>query len=716
MHLLSAKATFQEVPMRIKKLSTKVTIFVVIATVIGILVQSFLASYNMLGIMKEQSVKNLEGKVNSSSLQLNMYFEKENAYMDGFMASKRMNALVDNPHDPQAIADAQDYIVQYNGVVPGARNMFYAEYSGPVVVHTDPSFIGYSSPPDKVKLIQDLYYADKSKLYHSVFAVSPATNEVALVASRASYNSKGEPAGYLSLDLDKKELYSILENTVKIVSDQEVVLTGVKNPVVYYSSNADEITLAPNNAAITTVIDKLVPGSSLANDGASILSVEDVKTEEEGTQSGIISYAKSGSGKRMLGYYRYISDRDWLLFVGASEDQLYAQATASSRQMFLFGLIVIIAITILLALLIGHLIKPITKVQHALSKVAKHDICENPDLAVLKKRSDEIGKLANGTQEVIDTLKDAVGLFRNCSGALSTSSSDLNNASRLLGEVTTDNKGIADALSRKITETNDSIDTIHKEIDTIVSLVEDVNEKVETGQKDSAELINSSAEINDKIDVAIKINLDTLQQTMDNMQEALESLRAVEQINELAEDIMSITSQTNLLSLNASIEAARAGEAGKGFAVVAGEIGQLADQSKETAMSITKIVAESNDSVANVRSQVSKLIDFIKNDVISSFEVFSEQGKHYDEGIATIKQAVADIGDSMVSLSDSISEIAKQITSVNNASLENTDGINSILDMNDQATEVSVNIEKLAETSEENAESLKTAINRFKVE
>jgi methyl-accepting chemotaxis protein len=246
--------------------------------------------------------------------------------------------------------------------------------------------------------------------------------------------------------------------------------------------------------------------------------------------------------------------------------------------------------------------------------------------------------------------------------------------------------------------------------------VEDVNEKVETGQKDSAELINSSAEINDKIDVAIKTNLDTLQQTMDNMQEALESLRAVEQINELAEDIMSITSQTNLLSLNASIEAARAGEAGKGFAVVAGEIGQLADQSKETAMSITKIVAESNDSVANVRSQVSKLIDFIKNDVISSFEVFSEQGKHYDEGIATIKQAVADIGDSMVSLSDSISEIAKQITSVNNASLENTDGINSILDMNDQATEVSVNIEKLAETSEENAESLKTAINRFKVE
>ena len=54
----------------------------------------------------------------------------------------------------------------------------------------------------------------------------------------------------------------------------------------------------------------------------------------------------------------------------------------------------------------------------------------------------------------------------------------------------------------------------------------------------------------------------------------------------MAEQILSITNQTNLLSLNASIEAARAGEAGRGFSIVADEIGNLANISRDTATAI----------------------------------------------------------------------------------------------------------------------------------
>ena len=244
--------------------------------------------------------------------------------------------------------------------------------------------------------------------------------------------------------------------------------------------------------------------------------------------------------------------------------------------------------------------------------------------------------------------------------------------------------------------------------------MEIVSDKVKAGENDSIKLIDSSADITHKINEEIEKNMTTLRQTMASMQEAIESLNAVEQINVLAEDIMSITSQTNLLSLNASIEAARAGEAGRGFAVVAGEIGQLADQSKGTAMNITKIVAASNESVENVRNQVAKLVDFIKNDVIASFEIFATQNQYYDDGIMTIKQSVMDIGEAMEALSGSVEEIAIQISSVSEASVKNIEGVSTIIDKNLMTDDVSLNIKKLAANTGMNADDLKNAINQFK--
>lgn len=70
--------------------------------------------------------------------------------------------------------------------------------------------------------------------------------------------------------------------------------------------------------------------------------------------------------------------------------------------------------------------------------------------------------------------------------------------------------------------------------------------------------------------------------------------------DEIVDIIKGISSQTNLLGLNASIEAARAGEYGKGFSVVAKEIRKLSVDSKESIEKIDNIIKEISDGIGSI--------------------------------------------------------------------------------------------------------------------
>ena len=460
-------------------------------------------------------------------------------------------------------------------------------------------------------------------------------------------------------DLDYDEYAKSLSDVKLEGMDSSYVYVVKNDGTMLYHPTKEKVGQPVENAVIKGVVQQLQDG------------------KKPGTT--VVEYDFNGTTKYSA--YTILNNENILVLTADESEALAGITTVTGVAVGIIAIVVLIAIII--SFIMGRrLMRPLVKVSTIIEDVANGNI--EADFSVVKESNDEIGLIIEKMKELTQSLGSIVGKIRNSSDTMSSNSYELNDtSSQTLAANNEISKAVED-VAEGSTGMAASISKINENLLEMSNETKDINASVDEIKNQTAAVQDSSKIMNDKIK-SMQDSSRKMDDGISAISKRIETVNTtVDKVSNIVSVIEEISSETNLLSLNASIEAARAGDAGKGFAVVAQEIRVLSDNT--------------NTELENIKQIISSLVEECRYCVQASGTIVEDNAKQKEE-IRAVLDEFSELDEQIQKTAEKADEIEELVTAMIELNDDITKSSNSLTDVsaaNAAATEeMNANIEEL---------------------